>query len=328
MSEKTSISVLVPVYNVERYLGRCLDSILNQTFGDIEVVCVDDCSPDGSAAILADYASRDSRVRVITKEKNEGLMMARKTGYENARGEYVFFCDSDDYLPENALERLYRAARDSRADITVGDLEMVTSRGLRARRRRYGAIAYSPDAYLKAILNWTTCSLCGSLFKRSLFDGHVYETFMNQSHSEDRILLTQLLVERQPSICTVDFVSYYYYVNDESLSHVRVTDRTLSLQFKALLWCHGYVDSHKPDMRRDNDGYIIRYMGYYIERGVAARKIKALSDVNARLLSYPVMRDTIGRGAANHIWLCSKIKPYQITCKAARRAIRKLQGKE
>ena len=174
MSEKTSISVLVPVYNVERYLGRCLDSILNQTFGDIEVVCVDDCSPDGSAAILSDYASRDSRVRVITKKKNEGLMMARKTGYENARGEYVFFCDSDDYLPENALERLYRAARDSRADITVGDLKMVTSRGLRARRRRYGAIAYSPDAYLKAILNWTTCSLCGSLFKRSLFDGHVY----------------------------------------------------------------------------------------------------------------------------------------------------------
>ena len=87
MPEKISISVLVPVYNVERYLGRCLDSILSQTFGDIEVVCVNDCSPDGSAAILADYAARDSRVRVITKDKNEGLMMARLTGYENARGE-------------------------------------------------------------------------------------------------------------------------------------------------------------------------------------------------------------------------------------------------
>ena len=166
------------------------------------------------------------------------------------------------------------------------------------------------------------------MFKRSLFEGHVYETFMHQSHSEDRILLTQLLVERQPTICAVDFVSYYYYVNDESLSHVSVTDKALASQFKALLWCHDFVDSRRPDMRRDNDGYLIRYMGYYIERGVAARKIKAISDVNARLLSYPVMRDTIGRGAANHIWLCSKIKPYQIACKAGRRAIRKLQGKE
>ena len=328
MPERVTISVLVPVYNVERYLGRCLDSILNQSFADIEVVCVNDCSPDGSAAILAGYAARDSRVRVISKDKNEGLMMARRTGYLNARGEYVFFCDSDDYLPENALRLLLTAARRSDADITVGDLEMVTSRGLHARRRRHLAIGLDADSYLKAILNWTTCSLCGSLIRRSLFDGHTYETFMNQSHSEDRILLTQLLVERQPSLCTVDFISYYYYVNDESLSHVSVTDKALASQFKALLWCHDYVDKRRPDMRKHNDGYLTRYMGYYIERGTPADKIKAIDAVNARLLSYPVMRDTIGRGAANHIWLCSNIKPYQIACKAARKAIRKLQGKE
>lgn len=328
MSENVTISVLIPVYNVEKYLGRCLDSVLSQSFSNIEVICVNDCSPDGSAAILAGYAERDSRVRVITKEKNEGLMMARRTGYENARGEYVFFCDSDDYLPENALSRLFSAAIRSRADITVGDLEMVTAKGLHARRRRYGTIAYSADAYLKAILNWTTCSLCGSLFRRSLFDGFSYETFIHQSHSEDRILLTQLLVERQPSICTIDFVSYYYYVNDASLSRVRLSDKALTSQFKALLWCHDYVDRHKPGLRLDNDGYIIRYMGYYIERGISARKIKALSDTNARLLAYPVMLETIGRGAANHIWLCSKLKPYQIACTTARTIIRKLQGKE
>lgn len=98
-------SVVIPVYNVEKYLKDCLDSVLNQTFADWEAICVNDGSTDNSSAILAEYASRDSRIKAIT-QPNGGLSAARNTGMRAAQGEYVFFLDSDDWLETNALKVL------------------------------------------------------------------------------------------------------------------------------------------------------------------------------------------------------------------------------
>ena len=98
-------SIIIPVYNVEPYLRECLDSVLAQTFPDWEAVCVDDGSTDGSAAILADYAARDSRIRIVT-QPNGGLSAARNTGLDYARGDYILFLDSDDWLGHKALEIL------------------------------------------------------------------------------------------------------------------------------------------------------------------------------------------------------------------------------
>lgn len=96
-------SIIIPVYNVEPYLRQCLDSVLGQTFGDWEAVCVNDGSTDGSAAILEEYAVRDSRIKVIT-QVNGGLSAARNTGLRESKGEYVLFLDSDDWLEFNALQ--------------------------------------------------------------------------------------------------------------------------------------------------------------------------------------------------------------------------------
>lgn len=98
------VSVIVPVFNVERYLGECLDSVLRQTLQDIEVICVNDGSTDGSAAIIARYAAVDSRVKVIT-QANAGLSAARNAGMDAASGKYVYFLDSDDWIVEDVLER-------------------------------------------------------------------------------------------------------------------------------------------------------------------------------------------------------------------------------
>ena len=129
-TSEIKVSVLVPVYNVERLLPRCLDSLLGQTLEEIEIVCVNDASPDSSAEVLARYAASDNRIRIITKTVNEGLMMARKTGYENARGQYLCFCDSDDYMPAEALSDLYRLATATGADIAVGEMGSVNSWGV------------------------------------------------------------------------------------------------------------------------------------------------------------------------------------------------------
>ena len=114
--EQPKVSIIVPVYKVEKYLRRCLDSILSQTFDDFEVICVNDGSPDNSIDILNEYASRDNRFCVVEQE-NQGLSMARNNGKKLARGEYIYFLDSDDYIHPQLLEVSYYLAQKYDADL-------------------------------------------------------------------------------------------------------------------------------------------------------------------------------------------------------------------
>lgn len=112
------VSIIVPVYNVERYLPKCLESLVNQTFEDIEIICVNDGSPDNSAVILQDYAARDSRIKVITKE-NGGLFSARHEGLKYVNGQYVIFVDSDDWVSEKLVEFCLEATKNENPDVVV-----------------------------------------------------------------------------------------------------------------------------------------------------------------------------------------------------------------
>lgn len=120
MSQK-KISAVVPVYNVEKYLPECLDSLVSQTLRDIQIILVDDGSSDASGGICDDYAAKDGRIRVIHKI-NGGVSAARNDGMDAADGEYVLFCDSDDWMEPDAFEKLYQAGRECGADIVIGDV--------------------------------------------------------------------------------------------------------------------------------------------------------------------------------------------------------------
>lgn len=113
------LSVVVPAYRVQGYLRECLDSILGQSFGDLEVVAVDDCSPDGSGQIMDEYASRDSRVRVVHLDRNVNLGPAREIGLQHATGEYVWFLDSDDWLAPGSLRAVVRRLRAVQPDVLI-----------------------------------------------------------------------------------------------------------------------------------------------------------------------------------------------------------------
>lgn len=112
------VSVIIPVYNIESCLRACLDSILNQTLTDFEVICVNDGSTDGSPAILSEYAEKDSRMQVLT-QKNGGPGVARNAGLDMARGDYVIFLDSDDWFDSGLLQRMAGAAAEARADVAI-----------------------------------------------------------------------------------------------------------------------------------------------------------------------------------------------------------------
>lgn len=116
----SAISVIVPVYNVEKYLNKCVKSVLAQSYPDFELILVDDGSADNCPAMCDEFAEEDSRVRVIHKE-NGGLSSARNAGVEQAGGDFVFYLDSDDYIEETALEELLFAQKETGADIVVGN---------------------------------------------------------------------------------------------------------------------------------------------------------------------------------------------------------------
>lgn len=116
------VSVIIPVYNVEKYLRQCLDSVVNQTLKEIEIICVDDGSTDTSPEILEEYANNDSRIKIL-HQRNRFAGVARNTGFGHAKGEYVIFWDSDDYFVLDALEKMYIYAKEHDAEICICDAQ-------------------------------------------------------------------------------------------------------------------------------------------------------------------------------------------------------------
>ena len=112
----SKISVIIPIYNVEKYLSQCLESLLNQTYTDWEAICVNDGSSDGCEEIVKQYAERDPRIKIITQD-NQGLSMARNNGLKKATGDYIYFLDSDDSIHPQCLEIAYLFAKEHNADL-------------------------------------------------------------------------------------------------------------------------------------------------------------------------------------------------------------------
>ena len=117
--DRPLISIIVPVFNVEAYLRKCLDSILAQTLSDFEILCVDDASSDGSGAILSEYAEKDDRVHVTTFERNQGISVARNHALDLAKGEYIYMIDSDDWIDPTYLEEMYSHAVATGQDVVI-----------------------------------------------------------------------------------------------------------------------------------------------------------------------------------------------------------------
>ncbi len=124
METEPKISVIIPVYNVEKYLRHCLDSVCNQTLHEIEIICINDGSTDASLQILSEYSARDDRITVLQQE-NSGMAIARNAGLSIARADYIMFVDSDDYLALNALEILYTKMIEYKPDVVVCHVQNV-----------------------------------------------------------------------------------------------------------------------------------------------------------------------------------------------------------
>ena len=120
----SEISVIIPVYNTEKYLKECLKSVINQTFTDMEIICVNDGSTDSSKEVLEKYKKVDKRIKVIELQENRGLSYARNRGFDSSKGRYIYFLDSDDELERNAMEILYNEAEKEKLDVIFFDAKI------------------------------------------------------------------------------------------------------------------------------------------------------------------------------------------------------------
>ena len=211
------ISIVIPLFKAEKYIGRCLDSVLCQTFQDFEVLVVNDCSPDESRRIVLEYTIRDSRIRILENRKNRGPMSTRYVGSLAAIGDYITYIDSDDWLPKKALEMLYDSAIETGSDIICGTIERTNGEGL-----FYGkmvcCLPYGDDkiALFKAVLDRkVTQNLCSKLFRRELLQNYPYIILEHCVQAEDAAVLFQY-VEHINKASIINDVVYCYYDNAAS----------------------------------------------------------------------------------------------------------------
>ncbi|MGN0036613.1 MAG: glycosyltransferase family 2 protein [Bacteroidaceae bacterium] len=219
-----AVSILVPVYRVEKYLARCLDSVLAQDFADWEMVLVDDGSPDRCPQICDEYAARDARIRVVHKE-NGGLVSARLAGFREARAEYLMFVDSDDWLMPSAVGVLYRKIQEG-FDIVKGRNLRVSPSGqvYGMEETAFYQGVLERDAYLRAYIQGKVAPyLWGGIYRKSLFAPEIFERFLFVSRQEDWV--TQLSIGlRVRRVCYVDEVVQAYVINEASIMQTCVTD--------------------------------------------------------------------------------------------------------
>lgn len=214
------LSVLVPVYNVEKYLSRCIDSILAQTYLDFELIIVDDGSSDKSAQICDAYVRRDSRIYVIHKE-NGGLGSARITGLEYARGEYVAFVDSDDYIQSNMYEELLEPFRyDSTIDISVGGYVAEDCAGIvncefvSGLPSVYPAIQAMNYMFECQMFNW---SLCDKIYRRRLFENSIVMNNWPNSYGEDTYV-NWMIFRHARNVAYKPLYGYHYCIHNDSMT--------------------------------------------------------------------------------------------------------------
>ena len=203
------ISVIVPVFNTDRYLRRCLDSILNQSLVDIEVVCINDCSTDNSPAILEAYTRNDERVKIITFEENQGVSKARNIGINEALGEYVGFIDSDDYINDCYYESMYIAAQRSNADISKCNRKTIEIDG---SQEIMADNAIATDKY-KFVSGFTT-----AIYRKSMLDENGIEFPTGITNHEDIVFLIKA-VHWANCVVTVNNAWYYCEKRPDSASH-------------------------------------------------------------------------------------------------------------
>lgn len=228
-----SISIIIPVYNVEKYLCECIDSVLNQTFKDFELILVDDGSTDKSGIICDEYKLKDNRIKVI-HQKNSGVSVARNTGISNAKNEYITFIDSDDYIDQTMYEKMSLILEKYKCDVVLcdcnkefGNHSELYTHNIRGGYYNYKQllVEYYPQLLITKNIEYpATISNCVMLFKKSILNNEInYEAEIR--YSEDWLFGCILMLKCKSFYYMKGEGLYHYRLNENSATHKNVIDK-------------------------------------------------------------------------------------------------------
>ena len=235
MTSSVKVSIIVPVYNKEQYLRQCMDTIINQTLKEIEIILIDDGSIDNSAEICHEYL-KDTRVIYYYKE-NEGLAAARQDGIERAHGEYIGFIDADDWIELNMFEKMYNIAKDNDVDVVFcnrldnEDGHRVTPdipSGLYNREQIISDVLSKTLAFIdekgnKRAISWSNCR---RIFKKQLLDDHSIAFDRRFRRSQDLMLTYEAML----------YAQRFYHLGEDHFYHTRIVEDSLSRGYTKNMW--------------------------------------------------------------------------------------------
>lgn len=217
------ISIIVPVYKVEAYLDKCIKSIIEQTYTNIEIILVDDCSPDSCGEKCDEYAKRDKRIKAIHHSSNRGLSAARNTGLDAAKGTYIGFVDSDDWIEPDMYKKLYLAAKENNADICQcraysecdNGTKVILQEAYITELNKHFAIENSCN-YVLEMNSYYSDYFWSKLYKKSLF---LKNRFKEGQLYEDVDLQWQLTLQSERITVIPDVLYHYNCCRTESIGH-------------------------------------------------------------------------------------------------------------
>lgn len=207
------VSIIIPIYNAEKYIARCLESVLNQTYKNIEIVCVDDCGTDKSLEIVEQYQKKfGNKVIIIKTLVNQGSGAARDLGIEKATGEYLTFLDSDDYIKKDCIQKYMEVIEQENAEVVIGGF-------IRKKNGKENTIIPKNEQDM-----WLFSSSCHKLYKTSFLRSEGIN-FRGTRRYEDEPFSYRILLAKS-KLALIDYAGYYYAYNNDSMTQSRKSDRS------------------------------------------------------------------------------------------------------
>ena len=252
--EKYLISIIIPVYKVEKYLEKCIESVLKQTYTNLQVILVDDGSPDNCGKICDEYAKKDSRIEVIHKV-NGGLSDARNVGIAKAKGKYIGFVDSDDYIKEDMYEILINLIKEYDADVSICNLYDVIEGKEYIRNKENGIKEYNRIDILKEVLLDKNIQsyAWNKLYKKELFNEIKYPI----GKKYEDIGTTFYIFEKCNKVVVTSEPEYYYLKRADSLVN-NVTESTVLDYTEIIIQRYLYTQKNIEELRKYNNYYLAK----------------------------------------------------------------------
>jgi len=240
------LSVIIPVYNGDKYIANGLDSLLNQTFKDFEVICINDCSTDNSFKILKEYALKDNRIIIINNEKNLGAALTRNVGINRAKGEYIYFLDADDYIDEKYLECMVQKIEQEKCDVVLNLSILNETNGNSFPYKHPSMPEINPDGeYLDKIttIHDAPCFIWARIYRKSFLNENKLR-FLD-IHATDDVVFNAIVDMYVDKTFVFYGEKYHYTVNNTGVTGTAKTVDDRDLQhIKAHSMIYDYLKEH------------------------------------------------------------------------------------